>query len=87
MATRKSVFVYSSEFEKFAYPESCPFNVSRVPRLWKILKSIGLLSGNGISEMAPKPAERVALKKFHTARYRSEQGGLIWRYNTDTRAV
>lgn len=69
MATRKSVFVYSSEFEKFAYPESCPFNVSRAPRLWKILKSIGLLSGNGISEMAPKPAERVALKKFHTARY------------------
>lgn len=69
MATRKSVFLYSSEFEKLSYPASCPFNVSRVPRLKKILKSMELLSGNDISEIVPKPAERMALKKFHTARY------------------
>ena len=30
---------------------------------------MGLLSGNGISEVAPIPAERMILKKFHTARY------------------
>ena len=30
---------------------------------------MGLLSGDGRSEVAPVPAERVVLKKFHTARY------------------
>jgi len=30
---------------------------------------MGLLSGPGIGEVAPKPAERVVLKKFHSARY------------------
>lgn len=69
MATRKSVFVYSSQFEKFAYPASCPFNVSRAPRLRKVLSSMNLLAGDNISEAAPEPVERLVLKKFHTARY------------------
>jgi len=30
---------------------------------------MGLLSGNGRSEVAPVPAERIVLKKFHSARY------------------
>jgi acetoin utilization protein AcuC len=30
---------------------------------------MGLLTGNGKEEVAPVPAERVTLKKFHTARY------------------
>jgi acetoin utilization protein AcuC len=30
---------------------------------------MGMLSGSGKSEVAPKPAERIVLKKFHTARY------------------
>jgi len=30
---------------------------------------MGLLSGTGISEVAPVPAARTILKKFHTARY------------------
>ncbi|MHC4396240.1 MAG: acetoin utilization protein AcuC [Planctomycetota bacterium] len=69
MATRKSVFIYSKKFEKFSYPASCPFNVSRAPRLRKILSSLELLSGDNISEVAPEPADRLVLKKFHSARY------------------
>ena len=53
---RKSVFVYSSQFEKFAYPASCPFNVSRAPRLRKGLSSMNLLAGDNISEVVPEPA-------------------------------
>jgi acetoin utilization protein AcuC len=30
---------------------------------------MGMLSGSGKSEVTPKPAERIVLKKFHTARY------------------
>jgi len=30
---------------------------------------MGLLFGPGISEVAPEPADRISLKKFHTARY------------------
>jgi acetoin utilization protein AcuC len=35
----------------------------------KILNSMALLSGDNIIEVAPVPAERIVLKKFHSARY------------------
>jgi acetoin utilization protein AcuC len=69
LKTRNSVFVYSSELEKYPYPPEHPFNVSRAKKVREIVSSMGLLSGNGISEVAPVAAERVVLKKFHTARY------------------
>ena len=67
--TSKAVFIYSSEFEKHLYPPEHPFNTVRAKRVRDIVNSMGLLTGSGGREVAPKPAERIILKKFHTARY------------------
>jgi len=67
--TSNSVFIYSSEFEKHLYPPEHPFNTVRAKRVRDIVSSMGLLTGSGGREVAPKPAERMVLKKFHTARY------------------
>jgi acetoin utilization protein AcuC len=69
LAITKAVFIYSEELEKFHYPPEHPFNTIRPKKTRDVLNSMGLLSGDGRSEVAPVPAERVVLKKFHTARY------------------
>ena len=69
MATKKAAFIYSPELEKFSYPADCPFNTDRAGQVRKILNSMDLLSGDNRSEVAPEPAERLVLKKFHSARY------------------
>jgi len=69
LATKKAVFIHSPELEKFSYPADCPFNTDRAGQVRKVLNSMGLLSGPGRSEAAPVAAERVMLKKFHSARY------------------
>ena len=66
---RKAAFIYSSELEKFHYPPEHPFNTIRAQKTRQILNSMGLLTGDGRREVAPIPAERVVLKKFHSARY------------------
>lgn len=65
----KTVFVHSQQIEKYTYPPDCPFNISRAGKLRKVLNSIGLLAGDGISEIAPEPADRAILEKFHSNRY------------------
>jgi acetoin utilization protein AcuC len=65
----KAAFIYSQELEKYHYPPEHPFNTVRAKRLREVLNSMRLLAGNGRKEVAPVPAERVTLKKFHTARY------------------
>jgi acetoin utilization protein AcuC len=65
----KAVFMYSPRLEEYSYPPEHPFNTARAKNTRKILNSMGLLSGDDRSEVAPEPAERVALKKFHSARY------------------
>jgi len=69
LKAKKSVFIYSSELEKYPYPSGHPFNISRAREVRRIVDSMGLLSRHGISEIAPVAAERLLLKKFHTARY------------------
>ena len=66
---RKTVFIYSPELEKHPYPADHPFNTIRAQRTREILDSMGLLTGDGKIEAPPRPARRMALKKFHTARY------------------
>lgn len=66
---RKAAFIYSKELEKYPYPPEHPFNTVRAKRVREIVNSMGLLSGAGRREAAPEPAERVVLKKFHSARY------------------
>jgi len=69
LATKKASFIYSPELEKFSYPADCPFNTDRAGQVRKILNSMDLLSGDNRSEVSPVPAERLVLKKFHSARY------------------
>ncbi len=69
MATKKASFIYSPELEKFSYPADCPFNTDRAGQVRKVLNSMDLLSGDNRSEVSPVPAERLVLKKFHSARY------------------
>ncbi len=69
MQTRKAAFIHSPQMEKYHYPPECPFNVQRAGKTRKVLNSMGLLTGPGRSEVAPVPAERIVLKKFHSARY------------------
>ena len=69
MAERKAAFIYSSELEKYSYPPEVPFNTIRAKRVLDILKSNGLLIGDNRNVIPPEPADRVVLKKFHTARY------------------
>jgi len=69
MKSRKAAFIYSPELEKYNYPPEHPFNITRATRVRKVINSMGLLSGPDRSEIPPEPAERIVLKKFHTARY------------------
>jgi acetoin utilization protein AcuC len=69
LGTKKSAFIYSEELEKFSYPADCPFNTDRAGQVRKILNSMDLLSGDNRIEVAPIPADRLVLKKFHSARY------------------
>ena len=69
MATTKAVFIYSQELERYHYPPEHPFNTIRPKKTRDVLNSMGLLTGNGKEEVAPVPAKRITLKKFHTARY------------------
>jgi acetoin utilization protein AcuC len=61
--------MYSTKLEEFPYPEQHPFNTYRAKRTREIVNSMGLLDGENITEVPPEPAERIVIKKFHTARY------------------
>jgi len=69
LTIRRAAFIHSPQLEKYRYPPKCPFNTQRAGKTRKVLNSMGLLSGPGRSEVAPVPAERIVLKKFHSARY------------------
>jgi len=66
---KRTVFIHSKELEKYPYPDEHPFNTVRAKKTREIVQSMGLLSGEGISEIAPEPAERILLRKLHTGRY------------------
>ena len=69
LSGRSAAFIHSQEIEQYSYPADCPFKAERAGGVRKTLYSMGLLSGPGISEVAPVPADRRAVKKFHSARY------------------
>src|SRR4030042_280006 len=66
---KNAVFLYSSELEKYEYPPEHPFNTVPAKRVLDVIQSMGRLSGPSRSIASPDPAERVVLKKFHSARY------------------
>jgi len=67
--TRQAAFIHSKKLDEYSYPPECPLNTSRAGRTRKVLNSMGLLSGPGRKLVAPTKADRLTLKKFHTARY------------------
>jgi len=74
LTVREAVFVYSQELEEYQYPPEHPFNTIRAKKVRETAAAMGLLSGAGPlgagrREVAPVPAERIVLKKFHSARY------------------
>jgi acetoin utilization protein AcuC len=69
LSDNRAAFIYSPELEKHGYPAECPFNTSRAAKVRKLSASMGFLTGPGRCEVPPEPADRVTLKKFHTARY------------------
>lgn len=69
MNTKPAAFIYSTELEEHSYPADHPFNTSRAKKTREIINSMGLLAGPDRIEVPPVPADRVTLKKFHSARY------------------
>lgn len=69
MAAKKTVFLHCPELEQIPYPQACPFNTSRAAKVRQVISSMGLLNRTNTAEVAPTPADRVLLKKFHTPRY------------------
>ncbi len=69
MSQKQSVFLYSEAFEKYPYPADCPFKTERATQARKTLKSMGLLSGPYLKEIAPQPADRTLLEIIHSADY------------------
>lgn len=69
MTPGKAVFLYSPQFENYRYPPEHPFKTERAVMTRKLLNSMNLLSGDNVSEVAPEPAERDVIEKFHSPRY------------------
>ncbi|MGD9110027.1 MAG: acetoin utilization protein AcuC [Phycisphaerales bacterium] len=69
MSSRTAAFLHCPQLEQHPYPKDCPFNTSRAGKLRQIIDSMNLLSRPNTKEIPPKPADRITLKKFHTAKY------------------
>ena len=69
MSATRAVFIHSPEIERYHYPPDCPFTTERAALTRNTLISMGLLSGDARSEVAPVATERDTLLGFHTTRY------------------
>jgi acetoin utilization protein AcuC len=69
VSDKPAAFIYSPKLEKYSYPPEHPFNTVRATKTRDVIKSMGLLSAPEAIEIPPKPADRLVLKKFHSARY------------------
>jgi len=61
--------VYCPQLEAYPYPPEHPFKTDRAKRARQIIQAMGWLDGPGIKEVHPRPASRMALRKFHTPAY------------------
>lgn len=66
------VIIHSEELEKFSYPSTCPFNITRARKVKELLLSLGMYTGDGEIEIAPVAASREILEKIHSAEYLDE---------------
>jgi acetoin utilization protein AcuC len=66
---KPAAFIYSPKLEEYTYPPGHPFNTIRAKKTREVVNSMGLLAAPDMVEIPPEPADRVVLKKFHSARY------------------
>jgi len=69
MNSTAAAFVHSPELDAYHYPADCPFSAQRAGKARKTLAELGLLAGDGRREVAPKPATRAELERFHAPEY------------------
>jgi acetoin utilization protein AcuC len=72
MSKRELAFIHSPDIEAFTYPPDCPFRTERAARLRERLASFQLLTGQDRAVVAPRPATRAELEKFHSPPYLDE---------------
>jgi acetoin utilization protein AcuC len=72
MSDRKLAFIYAPQTEALSYPPECPFKTTRAGLTRRKLLSFGLLGLPDRFEVAPQPATRADLERFHTPRYLDE---------------
>ncbi len=65
----RAAFIHSSELEKYHYPPECPLKTERAGALLRKLTSMGLLGDPDRLVVAPGPADRSVLGRFHTGEY------------------
>jgi acetoin utilization protein AcuC len=67
--TPRTAFIYSAQLEKYSYPPDFPLVVQRAKKTYDLLVSLGLLKGNRVLVVGPRPATRTELEKFHSVQY------------------
>ena len=67
--TKKPVFIYSQELEKYSYPPDSMFVTQRAAKTRELLMSLGLLDGKCGRESTPVRATKSELKNFHSTKY------------------
>jgi acetoin utilization protein AcuC len=66
------VIIHCDELEKFSYPPTCPFNITRARKVKELLLSLGMYTDDDAVEVAPVAASREILEKIHSAAYLDE---------------
>lgn len=69
MSTIKNIFLHCSELEAYSYPSTCPFNISRAGKVYKTVKSMGLLGSSDRELVLPVVATRQQMEKLHSSDY------------------
>ena len=72
MNQRKLAFIYPPEADRLVYPDDCPFKTQRAGQTRARLKSLGLLAGEGRTEVVPARATSEQLLRFHPPEYLDE---------------
>jgi acyl-CoA hydrolase/GNAT superfamily N-acetyltransferase len=68
----EAAFVHSPDLDRLTYPPASPFKTRRAGRARDIISSVGLLSRPNVREVAPPPASRKELERFHLPGYLDE---------------
>ena len=66
------VILHCDELEKYKYPDTCPFKISRAGKVKALLSSLNMYTHDDAIEVAPVPADRQILEKIHAPEYLDE---------------